>query len=438
MVLSLSIAVHAADDKDDEPVAVSKKTLKSGFTPTLPRLLELAEEHSPQILSAKKDLEIAELNLKSSRAAFLPTLDFTSHHGLLRNDPLSTKNPWNSDLNLQLNENFYDNGVALNNYDLNQKTVKRLRLQYELTRDQQLSGVAQAFFDWSNSTDQREIDENKKDLLDRQYNLLEIQYRQGIKSRRDVLRIETEVTKQKIAILSRDNEVALNLQKLATQVGVTVEDFDDESLTAEEAKPLALNKQFKALRFEEHKQAKVYALLSEEKRINARLVERNYWPQLSLVGNGTYDNPQYVNSGRDFDDTRSLTWSVLLQVNYNLWDWGTRRREMQVARIQVTQVEDGNRARLLSLGDQLKDVNLKLVEYRENFKSSRELLTLEQQAYNILEEEYRNGRTSYLDLITGLGSLIDARSRYILTYFNLRKEQALYAFHSGEFYEKFR
>lgn len=438
MGLSLSIAAHAADDKDDEPVAVSKKTLKSGFTPTLPRLLELAEEHSPQIVSARKDLEIAELNLKSARASFLPTLDFTSHHGLLRNDPIVTNNPWSSDLNLQLNENFYDNGVALNNYDLHQKIVKRLRLQFELTRDLQLSNVAQAFFDWSNSTDQREIDENKKDLLDRQYNLLEVQYRQGIKSRRDVLRIETEVTKQRIAILTRDDEVALNLQKLATQVGVTADDLEDESMTAEEAKPLALNKDFKPLRFQDHKQSKIYDLQVEEKRVNARIVERNYLPQISLVGNGTYDNPQYLNSGRDFDDTRSLSWSLLLQVNYNLWDWGTRRRATEVAHIQTSQLADNNRALLLSLGDQLKDVNLKLVEYRENFKSSRELLTLEQQAYNILEEEYRNGRTSYLDLITGLGSLIDARSQYISTYFNLRKEQALYAYHSGDFYEKFR
>jgi outer membrane protein TolC len=81
---------------------------------------------------------------------------------------------------------------------------------------------------------------------------------------------------------------------------------------------------------------------------------------------------------------------------------------------------------------------LKLRQFRETVKTTRELLVLEQQSYSILEAEYRNGRAAYLDLITNLNSLIDARSKFMTSYFGFKKQQMLYAFHKGDLYAELK
>ncbi|MFW1447715.1 TolC family protein, partial [Vibrio parahaemolyticus] len=64
-----------------------------------------------------------------------------------------------------------------------------------------------------------------------------------------------------------------------------------------------------------------------------------------------------------------------------------------------------------------------------------ELLNLEKQNYNALENDYRNNRASYLDLILSINAYIDARSKYLAAYYDLRRQKMTYDFHSGLLYQ---
>ncbi len=421
-------AGQAADD-DGKPRSPSRH---------LSVLVELAEKNSPVIQRAKNDAEIAELELKNAKWAMFPQLNLESKLGLIGEDPNSRATPWFSELNLSLRQVFWDedNNSNLSRYKREKRKWERVKLDSEYKRDEQILKVVHAYFDWSSSLELREIDENKRDLLRRQFNVLEAQYKQGLKTKRDVLRIETEIKRLEIDILRRDNEVDLNFQKVASHVGLTKKDLDAEDIEGEEAKPFGVLKgEATEIKLTDHRKSKIFALREEEARYETQLFERKIWPRLTLENEIKYNNNAYVDTNVPVGGNDRLTWQSMLILRYPLWDFGTKKREWEIARVKERSIRAEDQQGLLELAVELRDVFLKLRENRENVRATRELLVLEQQSYSILEAEYRNGRAAYLDLITNLNSLIDARSKFMTSYFGFKKQQMLYSFHKGELYE---
>ncbi len=403
------------------------------------RLIQLAEQNSPQIRQSKLALEQSQLEMKTAFAKFFPSVDLLTEHGLRDRYPDADARPTAavSSLTLQATEKLYDNGATITNYKLAQSKYQRLLLQYEIERDDQLLKLANTFYDWSSNWQDRQIANNKRDLLRQQFNMLEAWYKQGLKTKRDVLRIETEVRKLQIDLLRRDNDLENLLEKLAAQAGVSREDLRKNGIGAEEASltsPIDSGP-WPELKGVENRRSRVFKMENREAEYASRLIERSYWPTVDLTGQ-IYDKyADYLDTGRGFYDTRVSGWSALVTINYNLWDWGIRRRDLEISRVKERNVQAKNEQALLDLEVNLRDVTLRLNEFAETAKMTKELLKIEQQSYNILEAEYRNGRATYLDLITNLNSLVDARSRFAGTYFSLKKQQITYAYHKGTLYE---
>lgn len=409
----------------------------------LPVLVDLAEKNSPVIQKAKNNLEIAEMELKNVKYAMFPQLNLESKTGLINNSPYDRGTPWASELSLTLRQVFWDddNNSNYTRYKKKWNEWSRVKLESEYQRDEQLLKVVNAYFDWSSSLELREIDENKRDLLRRQFNVLEAQYKQGLKTKRDVLRIETEIKRLEIDILRRDNEVDLNFQKLASLIGISKKDLDAQDIEGEEAKPFGILKgDATEIPISEHRQARIFKLREEEARYETQLWERKFWPRLSLENELKYLSKDFIDNGTNSNiwDNDSLTLQSMLVLRWAVWDFGTKKREWEIARVRERIVRNEDEQNLLDLSVVLRDVFLKLRENRENVRTTRELLVLEQQAYSILEAEYRNGRAAYLDLITNLNSLIDARSKFMTSYFGFKKQQMLYSFHKGELYGDLR
>jgi outer membrane protein len=233
----------------------------------------------------------------------------------------------------------------------------------------------------------------------------------------------------------------LSFQKLAAVIGMSREQLTEEDLESETAKPfLRYEPDLPDIKPQNHRQAKIYDLQGREAALSTRLVQRNDWPQLQLSGAAGYHNNDYIDNpaSTGIDMNRLYNWNAMVTLSYNLWDWGIRDRELQQARISESNTNRTNAQAMFDLGTTLRDLGNQLRSLRANVKLTRELMAGEQQSYSILETEYRDGKSSYLDLITNLNSLIDSRSKYIVSYFGFRKAQALYSFHKGDLYKTLR
>lgn len=439
LALSAPYSVWAEEDTDSRTNVQVKTKRPSIGSRSLPHLADLAIEHSPKIAQAKHDFDSARLELKNARVAFLPSLDLEAIHGLQDANPRvnAFPTPFTSQTNLVMSEKLYDNGAMLNKLRIAQKAYERAKLDFEYRRDQQLLDMAQAYLDWSTTLAQREIAEKKRDLLHKQANILDAQYRQGLKTKRDVLRIETEIRRLEMDVITLDNDMDLNFQKLAGHVGLTREDLVSEDIEGEEAKPYTGgDAHFSDLNVKTHRRAKILQYDKDQAVLKAEQAERDFGPQISLNGNFGYHLHDYLYTGATWPQENNYDWQALLTFKFNLWDFGTRRRTAEIARVKSKNVQAVNDQTLLELANELRDVSNKLRQYREHVKITRELLVLEQQSYSILEAEYRSGKASYLDVITNLNSYIDARKSFVSSYFGLKKEQMIYAFHKGDLYER--
>lgn len=433
------VSARAEDDNDGPAPVVVKPKRSSIHARGLGRLIKLVEERSPNLQKAQADLEIAKLNFSIAGKQWFPSLDFTTQngHGVTDADP-AKPSAYASGVKLALTENLYDNGASLTNYQIARSTYDRAKIEFEIARDTQLMNVCTAYYDWSASSHLREILESKRELLRRQHAVLETLYKHGIKTKRDVLRIETEIRRNELDIINADNDADLNFQKLASLVGVGRQELEKEEIEAEEPKPFVRTEgTADIVKPRDHRQARVLDFKKREAVLATDLVRRNYWPQVNLKGDFGYSNFYYLYNGNPspWDANHGWTWSALLTVSYNIWDFGIRRTQLEVARVKEKQVNDKSEQELLDLGNDLRNVENQLRAFRENVRMTRELLVLEQQSYSILEAEYRNGRAQYLDLILNLNSLIDARSKFNASYYGLKKQQVLYSFHQGDLYE---
>ncbi|MBX3022209.1 MAG: TolC family protein [Bdellovibrionales bacterium] len=440
VIFLLPVSGRAApvDDDGDTRTNVSVSTKRAAIpSPSLPRLARLALENSPNVAKAQNALDVAKLELENARVTFLPSLDLEALHGLGDSYPTTkganVMSPYSSRLSLVLSENLYDNGANLTKLRIAENKAEQARLDFEYKRDEQVLRAAQAYLEWSASLRQREIDEQNRNLLRAQFNQLDALYKQGLKTKRDLLRIETEMRRLEMDVLRRDNEVDLNFQRLAGTVGLSRDELLKEDVEGEEPKPYSgSDSNAPQLKADQHVRARILAFGAKVAELETDLARREYWPQVFLDGKLGYISENYLGTPAAWEDVDRYEWSALITLRYNLFDFGARGRKVEIARVKARNVTDDNKQILLDLSNDLRDIWNRLREYRENVKMSRELLVIEQQSYSILEAEYRNGRATYLDLITNLKSLIDARSRFTASYFGLRKQQMLYSFHKGE------
>jgi outer membrane protein TolC len=73
----------------------------------------------------------------------------------------------------------------------------------------------------------------------------------------------------------------------------------------------------------------------------------------------------------------------------------------------------------------------------KSFQTDQELLSLEEETFESLERQYREGKVSYLDLTEARNSFLDARTRFFTSYFETLRSLAQYRYLEGKISDGF-
>jgi outer membrane protein TolC len=168
---------------------------------------------------------------------------------------------------------------------------------------------------------------------------------------------------------------------------------------------------------------------------NLELIRRKNGLEINLTSGATYTNGQYLNSDDPFYARDQVTWNILLGARYNLWDAGTRRRDIQIAASENANADLEAQNQLAELRADMATLMNELNRLKTGLDLSRELINLEEENHRRLDEEYRQGRASYLDLINGLGDLLTARTSYYSSLTSILEHLARYRYYQGTLYE---
>ena len=381
---------------------------------TLSEAMKWGLEKAPSLTAVRARRDAAQLTSTNAKVAFLPSLDFTSIQKVGYAEGTSRSS-------LQLSESLWSNGE-------NWVTLKTTAFARDAAdaawveaREKLAADLTASWVGFSRLDALSRIQEEKAALIEKQFGVMKRQFEQGLKTREDYQRIRAQLLRTQAEL------IGVRTQREQTRIAVLaligIEKTDDNNLESL-IPPPGPSASWK--KFLEHAQADLN-LNPTLKRIEAENAQSelaplqarlNYWPNINLVADATVTRAGPLSATLGDNSTSSTqSWNAGLELSWNLWDWGTLRRSIQVADLE----RDSTQARLkqseLALRSEAQQTALNLGRLKEEALLQAEVAQMEEDNFRLVEENYRRGRSSYLDLITALRDRADARSRWNASYF---------------------
>lgn len=391
--------------------------------------VRIAVENSPSLNTARRELDVREMEYVNSYSVFLPSLDLAANHGLRGSNHVE-------ELSLQLTESLYDNGVSLAKYDSARYQKEIAELSYRNERDKLVLDLATEYMRYSLAANLTQVQEQQFNIINKQYQSVANQYHQGIKTRRDYLRFKTELRRAEIELQNSRATVEKSRFELMRWLG-----FDVSRLEPFDFQPIGVDVEsvgqvpLKGPDLANHYRYRIAELQRKTFDNDVYIVRRDYWPRVSLTAGAAYHTGDYLHGNAFSAQNEETSWNALLTLNFNLWDWGIRRRNVSLAEAKRTQSENAITSNLNTFAAENAKMMLEMKQSSRNFTVARELLDLETKSYGFLDAEYRNGKASYLDVIVGLRDLLSAKVQMYSSYFDLRGQLLRYRYHEGRLYE---
>lgn len=408
---------------------------------TLADAVRYALEHSPRVAEARTLADVSGLEEENAKAKLFPSLDLSTTHGIEKSLPSpaveASGAPVVSQLSLTLSQPLYDNGETWTRRDIASLSRELAQLTAKKARDDVMLDVARGYYRLSLSDILLGIKRQQLDLLNKQFRLTQSQYRQGLKTKKDFLRMKSELQRATISVEDADGNRRESEIALRKAIGL------DDQVSHQTFRTMAAEQVVKAdPAFPTQSpdpaagyQRRLYKIESAVAEKNVKLVRRKDSPEVTLGSGVTYANAGYLNSDTPFHATDSVSWNVLLGVKYNIWDAGSRRRDIQVAEGQRVARDLQVKTQLSDLDAEIASLMTNLASLKSSHRLNKELMDLETESYGHLEEEYRQGRVAYLDLITALADLLDSRVNFYTSYVSILENLAQYRYHEGTLYE---
>ena len=243
--------------------------------------------------------------------------------------------------------------------------------------------------------------------------------RAGLATRSDVLRVQVQLSNARLARVDAAHEVELSMMNLNALIGLPLDTDVAPGSTPDSAgalrpesgvaPPEGLQK------WEERALSSRPDVLAMQSRMTAseeavRTAQGSWWPQVYLAGNYYYSRPN--SRIMPTRDEFKGTWDIGIQVQLDIWNWGTTL-------FQTEQAEAGL-AQARALLAQTKDnASLEVRSALLLISRSRERIDVAQLAVNQSEEnaretkeKYRAGMATTADLLDADVGLLQSRTTY--------------------------
>jgi outer membrane protein len=396
--------------------------------------LQRALDKSPDYDIAVRSRSNSELRSKNAWSLLLPSLDLTANHTFgqlgVGNDNYRAFNqqPWTNQLGLRLSENLYNNGENYRLAKIADLEFKVGELSLLRSKNQILVNVAKAYYDFSEAAGNYSLTVAQLKTLKEQFKTMESRYFQGLSSNRDYLRIKADTQRSEVNALTQKYNVQEKREALKAVIGdsgnLDFEPYDPRGL-----KPDGLT--FPTLDPEKTLDFRIASATQDVAEIRNESVRREYWPRLSLQGSYELVQPNYLGNRTDLENQSYTNLQGLIVLEYNIWDWGIRRRNVEISnnewRIEISKQETTR----IQVRQNLRNLNANKTTLLESFKISSQILSASEDVYVSLNRAYREGKVTYIDLINALGDFYGSRTQNLSLRYNLLKLRADLAFYEG-------
>lgn len=375
------------------------------------------------------ELKKAEESVTHGRSKFLPDLALSSRLSRDWQSEAMETEKTGSNASVLSSWSIYDNGTSFRNYRMRLLEFNKAKAQERVVRENVSFEILSRYLNHFFVRRKKEINEQKLGLLKNHHRIIERQFRQGLKTRTDYKRLEGELERAKLNLMRLEDQVTDSFEEIRRFAGDSLRLDSFQQLKTLEPQDF-LDKLLKRDRAAEFnaRQAPAALVSAQEIEINkikTRETNASLWPRLNLSAEVGYGSQNFVDSKTNWNDGERVFGLAQLQLTWTLWDWGGRPSLHRQAILDERYSETSYNQNLLDLKTKYSRLQRQSERQAITVKVTRDIYTIEAKTFQDIESEYRQGRATYLDLITSL-------DRRIQTQLELEEELNSYLLSTAE------
>ncbi len=375
----------------------------------LRELIHHAQDNQLQWQTALTGVKKAEEGVIIQRSKFLPDLGLQSKFSYDWQEAQKNgqqQESVGSEASIVSNWLLYDNGTGFRNYRIRLLELDRARSDEQAIREQVSYDILSRYVNHMFARRQRDITTQKLSMLQQQYKVTERMYRQGLKTRRDYQRLYAEVERAKLNLARQEDELRNTFEELLRYVGRTDIIKAPEQLRLIKSENLleTLQRRTTNFKYNEQNVPQVHSaeLNIEIQKLRTREAQATLWPEINLSTSAGYGSSQFIRDEEHWADQERIFTGAQLQLSWKLFEWGGRDSTYRSAVLDQ---------QLSDMTYQQERLNAKIAYTKQqrqadrqnsSLKVVRDIFEIEKKTYIDIEEEYRSGKATYLDLITSL------------------------------------
>jgi TolC family type I secretion outer membrane protein len=397
---------------------------------TLADAIKLAEQTQPRVIQAQANLTTADARVRTTRAAYLPNLSFSSSGSNFHADGPARLNPNTNEvvpggtsstsLNSSLSANVdlftgfrrgADIGAARASSDAAAASLVDAKFQQRLT-------TTNAFFDALSARQLVAVRQASVRRAEEQLKISISKLAAGSATRSDSLRSRVTLGTAQLQLLQAQSQLATTEAALARIIGQTgrVQAAEDSSLYRVVPEVDSVQLRAEAVQ----KSPSVQAALASQRAAEASLksARSGYWPTLSLGASTGWSG----NNSTSYHLYNSR--QVNLSLSWNLFNRFTREQQIttQQANLDIAAANAADLGR--SLETTLTGQLASLDAARSGIDIAQMSVTAATEDLRVVQERYRLGAATIVDVLTSQEALSQAEVDAVTARFNYLRAKA--------------
>lgn len=372
------------------------------------RLAELVREahlNQLQMKSAQASRLKAEESVIRERSSLLPDLGLRSSYSYDWQRGFQDQDSVGSSAAVLSTWSIFDNGKSLRNFEISKLESRKQQFDERTVREEVTYGLLRRYAQHLLVRRQREITELKLNMLQNQYRNTQRQYRQGLKTRRDYQRLQAELERSRLNLLRYADQVQDTFIELVRYLGrpeLTRNLGDLEILRSESLLNSLQKKSTREFDVKDAPEVRSAELQVEIQKVQSRQSRAPLWPEVNLSARLGYGSDNFARTDQRWSDQERTFSGAEVQLNWTLFDWGGRSSVYRSALIDERLAEQVYHQAVLNARAALATQTRQSDRQKKTLEVVRQIFSIERKTFLDIENEYRDGRASYLDLITSL------------------------------------
>ncbi|WP_126650330.1 TolC family protein [Chryseobacterium aureum] len=386
-----------------------------------------AEENSRHIRINTITVNIAEAEVKEAKRERLPEIDVKGSVEKASNIPIYENGIFSKPTQHDVIHTLYRAGADfyLNIYNGNKLNLKikenqTLQKLKNILKEQSVSDIhyqtAALYLELHKTLIFREL--IKRDVEDQKTQLKEIQslYKNGVVLKSDVLRIDLELSKRKMTLITIENDILIATQKLNIILGIP-----DDQMVIPEAPACQWNEnttyeEYLKLALEHSFNYHVSEQKTELSKLRVKKVKANVRPKIGMYGEFYYANPQI------FLYPYNPYWYSLgivgIKASFSISSLYHNTSKVKAAQLELEKEEEAHKDTEDKVRQQVKEAYLRYQEALEQIKVAEA---------NVIQakENARIIRNTYFSQTSLITELLDADIQLLHTKFELEAAKIL-------------